>query len=271
MRDAKNPQMREMADPSMVRTLAAQAELIWPQEQALFARYDLGPAPRILDVGCGTGELGHRLLGLLPEATIIGVDVVETHVAEARRRYADHAGKLSFEIADAMDLPFGDDDFDLVACRHVLQAVGDPEGLVRELMRVTRPGGRLHLIAEDYGMVAAETGTLDPDDFWSVIPRQFGDGVGTDMRIGRRTYRLLKEAGAEAIGLDYVVVDTLRCPREVIVEMLSAWRDGFSEGIGEHTTLSETEARQHFDAMIATVRDPEGYFVWFVPVFSAVI
>ncbi|HQR30993.1 MAG TPA: SAM-dependent methyltransferase, partial [Anaeromyxobacteraceae bacterium] len=56
-----NPQREHMADESMVRTLAAQVEAVWPQELPLLRRYPLPAAPRILDAGCGTGEASRRL------------------------------------------------------------------------------------------------------------------------------------------------------------------------------------------------------------------
>ena len=56
-----NPQAKQMADESMVRNLAAQAQAIWPQEAPLFRRYTLPASPRILDAGCGTGEGASRL------------------------------------------------------------------------------------------------------------------------------------------------------------------------------------------------------------------
>src|SRR5688572_30629177 len=52
--DDLNPQAREMADESMVRTLAAQADAIWPQERWLFERYHLPEDATSLDAGCGT-------------------------------------------------------------------------------------------------------------------------------------------------------------------------------------------------------------------------
>src|SRR5678815_5917732 len=51
-----NPQAAQMADESMVRTLAAQAQAIWPQEAPLLLRYRLPQEPAVLDAGCGTGE-----------------------------------------------------------------------------------------------------------------------------------------------------------------------------------------------------------------------
>jgi hypothetical protein len=52
---ANSSQAKEMADESMVRNLAAQADAIWPQEEPIFARHS--PSGPALDVGCGTGEI----------------------------------------------------------------------------------------------------------------------------------------------------------------------------------------------------------------------
>lgn len=70
----RNPRAEQMADESMLRTLAAQADAIWPAEQARFARYGLGVAPRIADIGCGSGEITCRLARLYPQAELLGVD-----------------------------------------------------------------------------------------------------------------------------------------------------------------------------------------------------
>ncbi len=71
------------------------------------------------------------------------------------------------------------------------------------------------------------------------------------------------------ITVDYVVVDTLRVPRETFAAILTAWRDGYSEPIGELTPFTAESARAYFDQMIANIRDPQGYAVWMVPVVSA--
>src|SRR6266540_7052660 len=82
-----NPQSKQMADESMVRTLDAQARAIWPQEVELIRRYGLGPEIRILDAGCGTGEAASRLAEMFPRASVLGVDILDPHLDEARRRY----------------------------------------------------------------------------------------------------------------------------------------------------------------------------------------
>ena len=75
--------------------------------------------------------------------------------------------------------------------------------------------------------------------------------------------------GFETITVDYIVVDTLRVPRNTFAAILGAWRDGYAESIGELTPISRESALAYFDQMIANVRDPHGYAVWMVPVVSA--
>ena len=263
-----NPHARQMADESMVRTLAAQAEAIWPQEVALFRRYGLPAEARILDAGCGTGEIASRLALLYPASTVLGVDVLDPPLQVARRRHASLLPRLRFEQGSVYGLDLPDGTFDLTACRHVIQAIPEPERALAELVRVTRPGGRLHVLAEDYGMIHFPPRRLDPGDFWPEVPRQFGRSTGTDMFVGRRTWSMLRALGVEQVAVDYVVVDTLRVPRETFAAIWEAWRDGYVDAIGERTRLSSQEARAHFDDQIATLRDPATYAAWIVPVVS---
>ena len=85
----RNPQARQMADESMVRTLAAQATAIWPQERPLLDRYGLGPGRRVLDAGCGTGEFAARVAEAFPTVHVTGVDLIEASLETARQRHPD--------------------------------------------------------------------------------------------------------------------------------------------------------------------------------------
>src|SRR5512134_3536954 len=151
----RNPQAKQMADESMIRNLAAQAEAIWPQEEPIVRRHRVPDAPAILDVGCGTGEIAARLAEVFPRATITGVDLIEPHLELARRRCAAFTDRVRFAVGDAYDLGFAAGSFDLVVCRHLVQAVPEPERILAELVRVARPGGTIHVIAEDYDMIHA--------------------------------------------------------------------------------------------------------------------
>ena len=266
-----NPQGKQMADESMVRNLAAQAEAIWPQEAPLLKRYALPAAPRILDAGCGTGEAAARMAAFFPRSNVLGVDIIDAHLELARSRYASLASRLSFQHQSVYSLDAADGTFDLTVCRHVLQSIPHAHQVLAELTRVTRPGGYLHLIAEDYGMLHFQQGALDPREFWHIAVASFGAATGTDLFIGRNAFGILAAMGLEQITIDYIVVDTLRVPRETFAAIFEAWRDGYVDAIGELTPISRESAVAYFNQMIANVRDPLGYAVWMVPVVSACV
>lgn len=263
-----NPQRAQMADESMVRTLAAQADAIWPQEKALLTRYGLSGNVRVLDAGCGTGEITARVAEVFPHATVLGVDVLDHHLDYARARYASLAPRVSFAHESIFELAHPDASFDLVLCRHVIQSVPHPDRVLGELRRVLEPGGWLHVIAEDYGMLHFPAGGLDPRDFWHEGPPRFGEKTGTDLLVGRHAVPYVQALGLTDVTMDYVVVDTLRVPRETFAAILGAWKDGYVAPIAEHTRFSREQAAAYFDRMIADVRDPARYAVWMVPVVS---
>jgi SAM-dependent methyltransferase len=262
------PQAKEMADESMVRNLAAQAEAIWPQELPIFLRHDPGEG-RVLDVGCGTGEITARLAETFPRATFIGIDVEEPHLERARERCAAFGSRVRFEAGDALALAFDDETFDLAVCRHLIQAVPDAGRVLSEIQRVLRPGGRVHVIAEDYGMLHCFPTELDADDFWQRIPPRYSAAVGCDLHVGRKTYTLLHDLGMTGIAADYLVIDTLRVPRETFARIWEAWRDGYTDTITEHSGVPREEIEQRWQEMIACVRDDRGYAIWQVPVWTA--
>lgn len=264
-----NPQAKQMADESMVRNLDAQARAIWPQEVELFRRYALPPDARILDAGCGTGEIASRLAELFPRSTVLAVDIVDHHLELARSRYAHLAPRLSFEHQSIFELDAADRSFDLTVCRHVLHSIPYADRVIAELARVTRPGGYLHLIPEDYGMLHFQRGALDPRDFWHTAPPSFSAGTGTDLFIGRNAFGILAAMNLGEIKVDFVVVDTLRVPRETFASIIEAWRDGYADSIAELTPFTRESAVAYFNQMIANIRDPRGYAVWMVPIVSA--
>ena len=88
---------------------------------------------------------------------MLGVDVLDTHLERARARAAQLVPRVLFENQSIFDLRVPSGSFDLTVCRHVLQAIARPEAALAELVRVTRPGGVLHLIAEVKGSPTADS------------------------------------------------------------------------------------------------------------------
>src|SRR6187549_1805320 len=268
-KSALNPQGEQMADESMIRTLAAQIEAIWPQEKTLINFYRLPRNARVLDVGAGTGEFSARIAAMLPEATVLGVELLPASVEYARELHAALGPRLSFETGDAFHLAQPDNSFDLVANRHMIQSVPHVDRILAELVRVTKPGGRVHVLAEDYSMLHMMSGPLDPDILWRKGPVEFSERTGTDSRIGRRAWTMLRAAGLVQVRVDYVVVDTLREPRRVFADIITAWRDGYVDALVTPDWPAGT-VRQHFDEVIGSILNPEHYGVWHLPIVSGV-
>lgn len=264
-----NPQGAQMADESMIRTLAAQIEAIWPQERALIGGYRLPRNARVLDVGAGTGEFSAKIAAALPDAQVIGVELLPASVEHARARHAALAPRLRFEVGDAFALAHPDDSFDLVANRHMVQSVPHVEKILAELVRVAKPGGRVHVLAEDYSMLHFMSGPLDPDVLWRKGPVEFAERTGTDSRIGRRAWSLMRAAGLADVRVDYVVVDTMRVPRRVFADIITAWRDGYVDALAT-PDWPAARVRQHFDEVIGSILNPEHYGVWHLPIVSGV-
>jgi SAM-dependent methyltransferase len=126
-------------------TYAVRAPLVrWLADEARRAYGDLGPY-RLLDVGCG--EMPYRPLFSPYASSYVGVDTVENPLAELR-------GPIEA-------LPVADGTFDVVLCAQVLEHVDDPATGVRELHRVTAPGGRVLL--STHGVMVYHP---NPVDLW---------------------------------------------------------------------------------------------------------
>jgi ubiquinone/menaquinone biosynthesis C-methylase UbiE len=111
----------------------------WAQEVIERAR-PIGPADRILDLGCGTGIVARLLRERLGGAArITGVDASAEMIAMARSL----APELDWREGNAVALPFPDASFELVVSQQMLQFVPDPAAALREVRRVLVPGGRV--------------------------------------------------------------------------------------------------------------------------------
>jgi ubiquinone biosynthesis O-methyltransferase len=95
---------------------------------------------RVLDIGCGDGELAVELARC--GATVTGIDASAAMIDAARIRAKKHDVDVSFQVATAERLPFPAEQFDVVTAITILCFVEDAEPVFREIARVLRPGGR---------------------------------------------------------------------------------------------------------------------------------
>jgi SAM-dependent methyltransferase len=115
---------------------------------------------RVLDVGCGPGALTTELVNRVGAGSVAAVDPSEPFVAAAQER---HPG-VDVRLAPAESLPFDDDEFDASIAQLVFHFMSDPAAGLREMTRVTRPGGVVAACVWDHG---DGQGPLSP--FWNVV------------------------------------------------------------------------------------------------------
>jgi SAM-dependent methyltransferase len=103
----------------------------------------------VLDVGSGTGALTAAVAAVAPSSRIIGIDPAASYVAFAQARHP--ANLVGFEVGDAQQLRFPNGSFDGTLSLLVLNFIPDRAKALDEMIRVTKPGGRVVAAVWDYG------------------------------------------------------------------------------------------------------------------------
>ncbi|KHO20526.1 SAM-dependent methyltransferase [Mycolicibacterium setense] len=118
-----------------------------PAYRELVAQAGLSGGQRIVEIGCGTGNLTIRAKKACPGADIVGTDPDPRALQRAQRKAKGMNG-ISFTRAYAQELPFDDGGFDLALSSMMLHHLDEATktAAARELFRVLRPGGRLHVV-----------------------------------------------------------------------------------------------------------------------------
>jgi ubiquinone/menaquinone biosynthesis C-methylase UbiE len=146
----------------------------------------------VADIGCGMGadvfEIA-RLLG--PAGSVVGVDASEAMILEARRRASELKLPVAFHVGDAQALQFDDATFDACRSERMLMHVPDAAAGLTEMVRVTKPGGRVSIFDFDW-----DTFVIDSSDKATTraVVDAFSDGIRNGW-IGRQLPRLLRERG----------------------------------------------------------------------------
>jgi len=147
---------------------------------------------QVLEIGSGLGILAAQVAARVPHGSVIGLERSPDQLARAPRDVRN----LSSIHADAHALPFPDATFDVVYCRYLLEHVADPVQVLREARRVLRFGGRMLAQENDISLVRHDPPTPAFYKVWTSFA-QLQARLGGDALIGRKLFRLFREAGFE--------------------------------------------------------------------------
>ncbi|WAZ25157.1 class I SAM-dependent methyltransferase [Streptomyces cinnabarinus] len=153
------------------------------------------PHMRILDIGCGPGTITADLAALVPDGRVTGVDRAPGILEQARATAAERGlDNVDFAVADVHALDYPDDSFCVVHAHQVLQHVGDPVAALREMKRVTRPGGFIAVRESDYAAMTWYPASQGLDD-WLDLYHAVARANGGEPDAGRRLKSWALSAG----------------------------------------------------------------------------
>ena len=149
----------------------------------------------LLDVGCGPGTITADLAMLVTPGRVTALERTGEALDLARAEIGRRGlGTVGFAVSDVHALDFPDDSFDVVHAHQVLQHVGDPVTALREMARVTRPGGIIAVRDSDYAAFTWFPEVPELDE-WLEVYHRIARGNGGEPDAGRRLLSWAHAAG----------------------------------------------------------------------------
>jgi SAM-dependent methyltransferase len=212
---------------------------MWADSREALAELRLADCERVLDVGCGTGELA-AVLREESDGLVVGLD----RDPELLRRVDGPAVR-----GDALSLPFPDDAFDCVVCQALLINLPDPGAAVSEFARVA--GERVAAVEPDNSAVTVESSVEREPALARRARELYLRGVETDVALGADAADLFREAGLSDVSTRRYDHERVVEPPYGEAEMAAVGRKATGEGLASdrETMLAGEATAEQLDAL----------------------
>lgn len=228
--------LKDLESPADERErLRLQAD--WQRGEELAFWRDAGAVPgaRVLDLGCGGGEVTRQVAGLVaPGGSVIGVDRDPSLFPVGG---TDPAVEFRIGTAGALGESLGV--FDLVYGRFLLQHVPDPQAVVRNAAARLKPGGRMAFLDSDDGLILSEPADAELSELLARAESAQWR-AGGDRRIGRRLPGLLHGAGLTVIAAKVQVFTSIEASFPMLFHLATGYKAAL---IGERQRFEEVGRR----------------------------
>jgi ubiquinone/menaquinone biosynthesis C-methylase UbiE len=187
---------------SVARYLETASKMLAMMKRKSIEMLRLSKGVSLLDVGCGLGQDAELILAETG-GRVVGIDASQELIMKATDRTQMLTPRPEFYVGDALALQFDDNTFDACRIDRVLQHLQAPAQAVAEMVRVTRPQGRVSAFDTDWHTLCITGGDIAVAQ---AVTRQRAFIASSQGDIGRRLVQLLADAGCDDVE---VVVDVL--------------------------------------------------------------
>lgn len=185
--------------------LLVQGQMLNPFTRRVFEEVGMTAGMRVLDVGCGPGDVSLIAAALVGETgSVLGIDgsVEALQLARSRTQEAS-LSQVSFQAGDLLRLTL-DQEYDAIVGRLILMHLPEPAAIVRHLIQYLRPGGVV--VFQEYDLASRTAAFYPPSPLWEQVwtwCTQPFHRAGGDLETGMKLYGTLLEAGLPAPQLRY--------------------------------------------------------------------
>ena len=153
----------------------------------------------LLDCGCGPGPLTLGFAEIVAPGRVVGIDIEPTMIDQANELKSDGGpDNLKFQVGDIYDLSFEDGEFDVVFSSAVIEHLSDPVRALREVLRVTKPGGIGAVIRTDWSFPFIVPECPELSRFFELFEGGF-NRIGGSLNRGRFLSAHMREAGFDVV------------------------------------------------------------------------
>ncbi|KAF7556561.1 hypothetical protein G7Z17_g1368 [Cylindrodendrum hubeiense] len=180
---------------------------------------------KILDIGCGAGTITVDLAKYVPQGHITGLDQAESILDQARALAKDTGvTNVDFVQGDANALEFPGNTFDVVVCHQVLQHVGEPTGILKEMRRVAKVGGFVAARESDYGSWVWYPAAEGLDN-WRALYLNVARSNRGEPNAGRMIHAWARDAGFPKADIQCTSSSWCLSTKEAVADWSKGWAE----------------------------------------------
>lgn len=198
------------------------------EDQGAFFIQHLRPGMKVLDCGCGPGTITVGLADVVNPGQVVGIDVGQ-EVIDLANNLVEGRINLEFQVASVYEIPFPNGHFDEVLVHKVLEHVAEPESVMKEVLRVLKPGGVVGARSTDQGGLYIYPWSDAINDMFENLQDRWQRNGGNPF-FGRAQQSTMRKSGFERVETTHRVEFANRA--DWLQDFENIWNGDYEEWLG---------------------------------------